>query len=590
MKKIILTFIVASLSFLSSYAQVAQSLADPKTLLMLFPANTPAASIADTRSRYKATPIKILPNTGVHVWRLDTFPIIIVVNKDTLHLNTSIEVSDNVKSNTQVSSDPNYTVQRVAPTHTMSDSMGCKECKVTNIVADNNQLPPTCFIGAKPILVAIADCGIGGSYNNGIFTPKPSYNNLFAGKLWKNSAELPDNLDNDANSYVNDYTGWNWADANYKNIDDHNHGSHVSGIVAQLIQQVQYNYDLTFNGRNSDLTLTNSAARNANNLNISTDILPDILPYTPSPATQNVKIMNLKTQDATGRGSLLALVEAIDYAMGKNAHIMNLSLSYKGKRAYSQQSLLKKVIDTAGICKNMLFVVAAGNNGVNLDANTDSTYFPAYFNSNNMIVVMADSAGKKPSFSNYGTTSVDIAAPGFQIKSTLKDGWGTMTGTSMATPFVTATAAILGTYSSVWSYSAIKAAILNFTTLPNPTWAPYNSSKKTLNIPAILGCSTPKRRIDEFSKSENEVTSSAALVATPNPFNDWVQIHLNSPVAVEGALWIRNAVGQTVFQQQINCQAGDNAFEWQATGFTAGLYLVKVQLPNQVLTLKVLKQ
>src|SRR5207253_1731276 len=82
-----------------------------------------------------------------------------------------------------------------------------------------------------------------------------------------------------------------------------------------------------------------------------------------------------------------------------------------------------------------VFVAAAGNNGANNDA---TRFYPANHRLSNEIVVAAtDSGGNLASFSNYGATEVDLGAPGVGILSTVRTGgYGTASGTSMATPHV----------------------------------------------------------------------------------------------------------------------------------------------------------
>lgn len=152
-----------------------------------------------------------------------------------------------------------------------------------------------------------------------------------------------------------------------------------------------------------------------------------------------VRIMSLKVlenADIPKSGEISNVIRAIEYAEKMGAKVCNLSLN-TAENNKSLEAAIRK--------SNMLFVVAAGNGtsrGVNIDK--IKTY-PASYDMDNIITVAnLNFDGELHMSSNFGKNSVDIAAPGTTIYTTLAGNrYGYVTGTSMAAPHVTAIASIL---------------------------------------------------------------------------------------------------------------------------------------------------
>jgi large repetitive protein len=153
----------------------------------------------------------------------------------------------------------------------------------------------------------------------------------------------------------------------------------------------------------------------------------------------NAQILPIRVLNADGDGTLVDVIAAYEYADDQGAKVVNLSL---GGDHPSQAEY-----DALRAASDVLFVAAAGNDGADVDR-TDS--YPCAYDLPNVVCVAAtDGNDGLASFSNYGATSVDLAAPGDRILSTYYDrnsrsnAYAYLDGTSMATPHVAGAAALL---------------------------------------------------------------------------------------------------------------------------------------------------
>jgi subtilisin family serine protease len=221
------------------------------------------------------------------------------------------------------------------------------------------------------------------------------------GNIWTNPGEIPNNgLDDDGNGYVDDVHGWDFVNWDNGPVDDNSHGTHVSGTIAAV-------------GNNS---------------------------IGVAGVCWSAKIMALKFLDSGGSGSTSDAILAVEYAIMMGA---NLTSNSWGGGPFSQA--LKDAIDSSG-AHGMLFVAAAGNSWNNNDV---SPHYPSSYDLDNIIAVAAtddrDNLADEPTWgSNYGLVSVDLGAPGVNIYSTTPgNNYGYKSGTSMATPHVSGTAALI---------------------------------------------------------------------------------------------------------------------------------------------------
>ena len=153
-----------------------------------------------------------------------------------------------------------------------------------------------------------------------------------------------------------------------------------------------------------------------------------------------VKLLVLKYYNpkASGQKNLESTIKALEYAVDQNVDVINYSGG--GPEPSDEELKVLKEAEEKGI----LVIAAAGNERSNIDL-AENAYYPASYGLSNIITVGAHNEENEIiSSSNYGSKSVDIAAPGFKIKSSIHgNGSGYMTGTSQATAFVTGVVALI---------------------------------------------------------------------------------------------------------------------------------------------------
>lgn len=231
----------------------------------------------------------------------------------------------------------------------------------------------------RPI-IAVIDTGLDTSHS--VFTGTNA--------VWTNTAEIANNgIDDDGNGYVDDRHGWNFVSNTNSPYDDDGHGTHVSGIILSVDQDI-YN-----------------------------------TPYEQA----KIQIMPLKFLDANGSGTTSNAIRAIYYAVNNGAVVLNNSW---GGTSYS--SALHEAV-TYTYTRGVSFIAAAGNAGTNNDS---IPLYPATLDVPNVISVAAtDATNYLAYFSNYGLSTVHLGSPGVYILSTIPGNYyGTSSGTSMAAPYV----------------------------------------------------------------------------------------------------------------------------------------------------------
>jgi len=276
--------------------------------------------------------------------------------------------------------------------------------------------------GTETMVIAVIDTGVDRDHLD------------LAERIWANPGETPgDSIDNDGNGYTDDTWGWNWVsdvsdpdDYEFNDPrDDNGHGTHVAGIAAAA---------------------TNNATGVAG-------------------VCWNCRIMSLKAFESNGVGTTSDIVQAINYAASKGAHVINMSFG-----SYAESLLLEDTL--AAAYGQAVLVAAAGNYGKTLYATVP--YYPASYPY--VLGVGATDVGcverdkitlacllvdeHRADFSNYGINT-DVGAPGVSIYSTFRGGgYANLSGTSMATPMVSGLAALLLSKNPSWSKEMARGQII----------------------------------------------------------------------------------------------------------------------------------
>lgn len=348
---------------------------------------------------------------------------------------------------------------------------------VNDVDIDMNEAWAVYSGGKRETVVAVIDTGI--DYNH----------EDLKDILWVNKGEIPENgIDDDGNGYIDDVNGWNFYDDNnliYTGEYDM-HGTHIAGTIIA----------------------------NINGKGISGIV-----------GSSTVRVMVLKALGGADKsGNTYSIEKAIKYAEANGAVICNFSFGTEAP---------DKLLSEAMKNSKMLFVVAAGNgdeiNKIGYDIDVKPIY-PASFGYDNIIsVANLQSDGKLHISSNYGVNSVDIAAPGSRILSTVDSDYFTKyaaqynlptpyayrVGTSMAVPMAVGAAAFLHSEFPKITVSQIKEALLG-------------SAKPISELSGKVltgGCLSIKNAIDYCNNNYTEIFNRP-----DEPENDDKEVESTAPV------------------------------------------------------------
>jgi len=275
------------------------------------------------------------------------------------------------------------------------------------------------FTGSHDVVIGVIDQGI-------------DVNHLdLKANIWVNPDEIVNGIDDDGNGYVDDIHGWDFVNNDPTVYDGgtlDRHGTHVAGTIGAV---------------------------GGNGIGVAG-------------VNWKVTMVSLKFLGSSG-GTTANAVKAVDYLTNlktsKGLRVIASNNSWGGGGFSTSLSNAIARANNAGI----FFVAAAGNGGSDgIGDNNDVTaHYPSNYTHANVIAVASiTSSGAKSGFSNYGATTVDLGAPGSGIFSTLPgNSYGSLSGTSMATPHVTGALALIAAKNERITMSKLRDKLFN-TTIP----------------------------------------------------------------------------------------------------------------------------
>jgi subtilisin family serine protease len=330
------------------------------------------------------------------------------------------------------------------------------------------------WTGDSNFVVAVLDTGIALSHPD------------LAANIWSNPGEILDNRDNDGNGYVDDLHGLDTINDDSNPEDDMGHGTHCAGTIGAR------------GGNGIGVVGVNWQCRLA-----------------------AIKFIGPNSFCPLGGGLLSDCVQAMEYVIDEDIKVSSNSYGCTG-------SLPQSLYDVIAVSQSIghIFVAAAGNNASNNDA---TPFWPSSFNLSNVISVAAtDSSDQLASFSNHGSSTVDLGAPGVGVLSTwLAGGYAYSNGTSMACPHVAGVVALVWSRAPQLSWQEVRDVVLD-TARPIPALAGKTVTGGVVNAKdALAAACVPPSPGDiwvDFAFNGAECGSSA------NPFDS-----LAEAVAVVGS-------------------------------------------------------
>ncbi len=295
--------------------------------------------------------------------------------------------------------------------------------------------------GSPGVVIAVLDTGVTSTHPD------------LASRIWVNTGEVGGNgLDDDGNGWVDDIRGWDAVDDDADPADSDGHGTFVASTATAAVNGVG---------------------------------MAGVAP--------GARVMPIRV--CTGSGCSLAdIVTGLAYAVANGADVANLSFGGNISPPMSMETAIRTAVDVG-----MVVVAAAGNNAGNNDLLPN---YPSGFDIDGLIAVAAtDRDDALANFSNFGATTVDLAAPGADLVGAVPpNSWTTGSGTSFSAPMVSGVAALIKTTRPDLDPVAIAGLIV----------------ETVDSLPSLSGRVATGGRLNAGSALELATTPVAVLKATPS--------------------------------------------------------------------------
>ncbi|WP_020571274.1 S8 family peptidase [Neolewinella persica] len=358
-----------------------------------------------------------------------------------------------------------------------------------------------------------------------------------------NRTNLPGSASDNLNCLEGDAIGWNYVDKNNNPYDDNGHGTHVAGIIADSLDE-------------------------------------------HAPNGCGYEFLSYKTHDYNGVSTLFAVACATFQASLDDIDIINDSWGFFGDSSI----ILGNAIDTAAT-RNILIISAAGNEGIDL---RNTRQYPACYSAPNVITVAATQyirdvdvivGVERAGFSNFSPLFVDITAPGVDIFSARPRGGGTFkSGTSMATPMVTAEAAIVyaclrDELGAGFNFDTVRTIVLNAAT-PTLSLEPVARDGKQLVYTESCVC-------DPVATTDQRLQAPGFEVY-PNPGQSLLFINSLLPRAA-AQLRLLDGSGRLIYEASMPAWAPGVPQSITLPRLSAGIYFLQINGQDYQWTEKLLR-